>query len=261
MMESKGYGRRDKRAVREGQMSIALDKLFYNKKFVADVIELRKSVGIPETGFSEFKGYYNFLLNDWHTDKGNYQVKIRPHFFKLGNKYGYPTNFVDWIEAFIALGYNYKKFKPDLPFTYHRELSIATADCALVFPTSDKDEYISLHIYPGAKQSAIKDFLGENWAVIKKILSEREKLGKAPAVRKTVKKVDADRKKEIFRLFKKGEIDSAGSWTGTSDVWGPEREQAKPKAIQGLSNAYIKKIYTAEAKKDNLRRMHKKPSK
>jgi len=260
-MKAKGYSRRDKRAVREGHVSLALDKLFYNKKFVTDVIELRKKIGIPETGFSEFKEYYSFLLNDWNTHRGNYQVHVRADFFKLGNKYGYPTNFVDWIEAFIALGYNYKKFRLDLPFTYHRELNIATADCALVLPTSDKDEYVSLQIYPGAKQSAIKDFLGENWAVIKKVLSAREKLGKAPAVRKTVMKVDAARKKEIYRLLKKGEIDSTGSWTGISELLGPEREQAKPKAIQGLSNAYIKKICTEEARKDKLRHLHKKPSK
>lgn len=236
-----------KRIRRAGQLERALEKLFYNEAFIEEIKTLRAEVGIPPNGFKRFSEYYKYMEKDLKNKTYVHFRKITPQVFGFALKYGLPSNYAYWIEAFLALGFNYSKFDTSTPFNYPREFMAYGVSVALNIQ-SEKEDHVNLSIFPGASLNATSDFLREHWSFIETILESRTFHGKAPAVRK----VGSRDRKKILELAENGEIDSAGVWT----AWGKGNE--RPECITGISTDQIKHIVSDERRKKRIREGKKK---
>ena len=230
----------------EDRYFIAIEKLFDNVKFAEEIKSFRVKVGIPENGYKTFEEYYTFLKTGDIKEKHIlHLVTIVPFLFNLSIKYKYPSNHVYWVEAFFALGYNYKKFENQIPFHRQREYFIYGPTCNL--DISDlSDDHMNLAIYPGATLNSIRDFLSENWGFIETMLKVREDtFGKTPSVRKSKQ----DDIAKIVELADKGELNSSGIYVPKikdKSIQEPDciinikQDQRKRRVVQGRKTKKIR---------------------
>lgn len=231
-------------ASRSKQLDIILEKLFYNKEFINDIKILRKATKIPEDGFKTFHEYYNYMVRDKSSKRVQHYYTVLPETIKIAVKNKLPyAPYSYWIEAFMALGFNYKEFDVNTPYNSPREHFVYGASTTL--DTSDmRDGKISLHIFPGASLNSTKDFLQENWGFINEMLEIYSENGKTPAVREKNKR---DRL-QILTLAEIGEINNAGQWLPMRI-----RKQEYPNCIKDIGPDQIKKIITEEKRKKKMR--------
>lgn len=247
-MKKKGHTQADKRVVREGQLERTLDKIFYNKKFIEEIAQFRADVGIPAGGFKTFAEYSKYLKKDLH-GKHLFITKIVPKTFQMSYDYGpLPTIYAYWIEAFLALGFNYKEFFPETPYPSPREHFVYGASTTLDIQHM-RDGYISMHIFPGATFNSIRDFLGEYRGFIESMLEVAAHKGKAPAVRK----VNSRDRAQILELAEREEIDSTGVWLPGLEEAGMEVESKRPDCIKGIGTDQIRKIIAEEKRKKEIK--------
>lgn len=229
---------RDKHARRKDQLNRSLEKLFYNKKFYDEIRAFRNVIGIPPNGFKTFTKYYKYLEKvglDFHFSK------IEPFALKIIYRYGFPSNYAYWAEAFLALGYYYEDFQVRVPFHRQRVYSVYGKDVALDTAAMG-DGQVNLVIFPGATLNSVIDFVRENMKFIGLVLEAKENQGKAPAVRN----VGQRDRLQILKLSELKEINSTGAWifTGKRDY---------PACLKGIGPEQIKKIIAEERRKKKLR--------
>ncbi len=234
-----------KEAKREAQLARTLDKIFYTKKFADEIVELRKEIGIPTGGFESLDDYQKFLAKDKKKGSSKYFLKIQPNVHALAFKFGMPSNYAHWMEAFLALGFKYKEFEN---YSLNSAGFIVHGVNTSLDINTPHDDHVSLHIYPGAKLNSVDDFLRQNFAFIESILETRAELGKV-SERRVVGTRD---RKEILAMADRGEIDDTGTWI--AGIQGIHVEVKKPECLIGIGTDQIRKIVTEERSKRTVRK-------
>jgi hypothetical protein len=234
------------RKLRTDQQEITLERFFHNVSLVKDIQSYRKKIGVPVLGFNDFWEYFHFLGKE--NGSTLYFDKIKPYTLKISKKYGVPSNFMYWIEAFLVLDFNYDSFEPWLPFTEDKQrdniAQSTTCSLDILFDEPYKKDYIVLKIYPGATQNSVKDFITENWRFMNSILKEKMSLGKTTQVRKVTQRD----KLKILELADKKEIDSYGVWHSSEK----STLEVRPDCIEGIGPEQIKKIIVEERRKRKI---------
>lgn len=234
---------------RHEHLEKVLSDLFYNKQFIEKIKLLRKEAGIPENGYETFLEYYDHMKRDSEDKARNRYFIIDPGTIKLAVEYKLPYSLYSyWIEAFLALDFNYKDFCVNIPYNSPRDYFVYGINTTL--DTSEmRDGRMSLHIFPGASLNSAKDFLQENWGFINAMLETYSQRGKAPVVRERNKR---DRAK-ILELAERKELSNTGVWVPGKGMSRAERANAIPDCIKGLGTDQIKKIIAEEKRKKKIR--------
>lgn len=221
---------------RDGHIDRRIEKLLLSKAFQADVKELRGKALIPENGFDTFEQYFSYLEDEIRNRRGNF-IGMYLGLSHYTRKYNLPLHFLYWIEALVALGRNYKNFKNKRPDRFQTEFDILGLNEAVRI----LDDRIELHIFPGAGQRSIIDFIESNWREINRALKVAGKEYGMPTTPRNRQRKDHT---EIYKLHKSGLIDYTGTWKG--DPFD------RPECLK-IGTDRIKQIILAEAKKDKFR--------
>jgi hypothetical protein len=209
-----------------------LEKLFFNKKFIAQVEALRKKVAIPIAGFDDRDDYFEYL--DEHS---GYKKLIEKKSSEMAREAKLPDIYSLWIKAFI--GTDFECWEYLSPF---QEGIIPGHGYAL---DSSNKEYIQFRVYKGAPQGGFIKFVRKYWFIVNGEFDARAKQAKFPHVRKT----RVLRNRQILELHKQGLIDSVGNW---------KPREKPPKILNGVGQVERKKIITDEKRKEKILTRHKK---
>ncbi|MFA5124453.1 MAG: hypothetical protein WC473_01320 [Patescibacteria group bacterium] len=210
-----------------------LYKLSLNDKFQADVLELRRILGIPSEGVKDQDDRQKCFAD---TTK---DIFVLDALFYLQEKYKVPLDYVFHLDDFIFFGKSTGDKKFQLPGYYYSSAKILPPKHTLEpddvdleeFYKDHKEPYVKILVFGDSTKSEVLGYLNQNWNQVEKILTQQ---GWKPQkrVRKTVHK---ERNRLIKELYKKTKKELEKEYGTTSQ----SKELLISKIMDKLGYGYV----------------------